>query len=267
MSQCIIQLTDLHLLSDAEACVRELPTWRTLKQVLDRLRQQEQQDYFLVITGDLAQDGERAAYERLEGWLQEWHDRCVVVPGNHDDRSLLREVLTLPFLSSQDDPDAICFSLQVGDWRLIGLDTQVPGAVHGTLSERQRKWLQGELEQHTQQPTILFTHHPPFSVASSWADGIGLTNGEPFWQSISAHPQVRAVVSGHVHQDFSATNNGVLCLTTPATSFQFTPGSSTAQFDLVSPGFRRLQLEDGRIDTEVMRLSELTFPPRMLATE
>ena len=45
MSECIIQLTDLHLLSDVEACVREVPTWRTLKQVLDLLRQQDQQDY------------------------------------------------------------------------------------------------------------------------------------------------------------------------------------------------------------------------------
>ena len=93
MSQCIIQLTDLHLLSDVEADVREVPTWRTLKQVLDLLRQQEQQDYFLVITGDLAQDGERGAYERLMEWLQEWHGRCAVIPGNHDDRSLLHDVI------------------------------------------------------------------------------------------------------------------------------------------------------------------------------
>ena len=267
MSECIIQLTDLHLLSAAEACVREVPTWRTLKQVLDLLRQQEQQDYFLVITGDLAQDGERGAYERLEEWLGEWHGRYAVVPGNHDDRGLLSDVLTLPTLSLQEAPDAICFSHQVGEWRLIGLDTQVPGAVYGTLSERQRKWLLGELDQHASQPTVLFTHHPPFSVSSSWADGIGLNNGELFWQSVAGHPQLRAVVSGHVHQDFTTTNGGVLCLTTPATSFQFTPGSSAAQVDLVAPGFRQLRLEGDGIDTEVMRLPELTFPPRMLAMD
>ncbi|MEE3369475.1 MAG: phosphodiesterase [Planctomycetota bacterium] len=267
MSECIIQLTDLHLLSDVEACVREVPTWRTLKQVLDLLRQQEQQDYFLVITGDLAQDVERGAYERLEEWLRDWHGRYAVVPGNHDDRGVLSDVFTLPILSSQDAPDAVCFSHQLGDWRLIGLDTQVPGAVHGTLSERQRNWLLGELEQHSRQPTVLFTHHPPFSVASSWADGIGLTNGELFWQSVAGHPQLRAVVSGHVHQDFAATNDGVLCLTTPATSFQFTPGSSAAQFDLVAPGFRRLGLESEGIATEVTRLPELTFPPCMLTTD
>ena len=264
MSQCIIQLTDLHLLSDVEAGVRDVPTWRTLKQVLDLLRQQEQQDYFLVITGDLAQDGERGAYERLMEWLQEWHGRCAVIPGNHDDRSLLHDVITLPTMSSEDAPDSICFSHQLGDWRLIGLDTQVPGSVHGTLSERQQEWLQCELEQHATQPTVLFTHHPAFSVASSWADGIGLTNGEVFWQSIGGNPQLRAVVSGHVHQEFSAMKNGVLCLTTPATSFQFTPGSTAAQVDLVCPGFRRLQLKKDRVETDVIRLSELTFPPRML---
>ena len=267
MGSRVIQLTDLHLLSEPEARVRDVPTWSTLKLVLDLLREQEEQDYCLVITGDLAQDGERGAYERLVDWLQEWRDRCVVIPGNHDNRSLLREVLVLPLMSEQQDPDAICFSHQFGEWRLIGLDTQVPGAVLGTLSDRQLSWLGRELERHPDQPTILFTHHPPFSVCSSWADGIGLTNREPFWQSISDHSQVRAVISGHVHQEFAAMQGEVLCLTSPATSFQFTPGSSEAQFDLVSPGFRVLRLDSDRVDSEVIRLSELAFPPRMSTSD
>ena len=264
MNRVIIQLSDLHLLSDIESTVREVPTWRTLSEVLSVIRQRDEGEFQLVITGDLAQAGERVAYERLAEWLQEWRPRCLVVPGNHDHRSTLRDVFDLPRASSAEDPDSICFSEPLGEWRLIGVDSQIPGEVGGALSAGQLEWLESELASQSQQPTILFMHHPPFSVDSTWADAIGLANQEAFWQTIERFPQVRSVVSGHVHQQYSAIRGDVLCLTTPATSFQFKPGSESAQFDPVSPGFRLLVLREGRVDTEVVRLPRLAFPPRVV---
>jgi len=72
---------------------------------------------------------------------------------------------------------------------------------------------------------------------------------------VNVHPQVRAVIWGHIHQEFSLRRNGVYFWGAPSTCLQFKRGATQYESDTLAPGYRRLELvPDGRIVSDVVRL-------------
>jgi len=272
MTTLVLQLSDLHLFAEADGVLRQVPTRDSLVEVLAAVRGTGLEFDRVVVTGDFTHDERRETYQAAHGLLEEWLDRCHVLPGNHDDRVLMREV----FAGDAQQPDqaggsdsGICFSVAQGGWRLIGIDTHLPGQVAGRVEPAMLEWLAEELEQHASEPTILFQHHPPISVGSAWLDAIGLLDGEPYRELINSSPQVRAISCGHVHQEASGTLGTAVVLTVPSTSVQFTPISAIARVDSIPPGFRIFTLDDPADSLEVeaigwssrvVRLPAVSFP-------
>jgi Icc protein len=92
MSASILQLTDPHLFTDAEATLPGIPTRASLIDVLQFIRTgidagEEHYDC-LVITGDVAHDELATTYtslsELLVDMLGELGEKCLIIPGNHD---------------------------------------------------------------------------------------------------------------------------------------------------------------------------------------
>ena len=77
---------------------------------------------------------------------------------------------------------------------------------------------------------------------------------------------MRAVVWGHVHQDFDAMRGPVRLLSTPSTCAQFKPGAEKFAVDTRPPGYRILELGvDGAIRTEVVWLERYVARSRHAA--
>ena len=125
MTVRVLQLSDCHLLSDPEATLKGVPTAASLGEVLAFITENEEFD-FLVISGDLAHDEQLQTYQLLREMLGEWVTRLRVIPGNHEDRNFLRQ--TFPEITAGSN-GLLTFSLKVEGWRLIGLDSHVPGKV------------------------------------------------------------------------------------------------------------------------------------------
>lgn len=257
MTVRVLQLSDCHLLSDPEATLKGVPTAASLGEILAFIAANEEFD-LLVISGDLAQDEQLQTYQLLREMLGDWVTRLQVIPGNHENRDFIRQ--TFPEIRSGSE-DLVNFSLKLEGWRLIGLDSHVPGQVSGSIEEEQLEWLKRELSLDSQCPTVLFVHHPPISVESPWLDRIGLAEPATLVDIIDSSPQIRLVCSGHVHQEFAGRLGEAEVLTTPATSFQFRPKEEVPSFDLVPTGFRVLALGAGGYQTRVVRLPSLTYPP------
>ena len=81
-------------------------------------------------------------------------------------------------------------------------------------------------------------------------------DAEDFWQLIEDKPSVKAVVTGHVHQNFEAQRAGVKVYATPSTCYQFKPKSDNFAFDdQAAPGYRWLSLnKQGVIQSWITRL-------------
>lgn len=81
---------------------------------------------------------------------------------------------------------------------------------------------------------------------------MGLRDGAALLEQLRHHPEVRGLVSGHVHQASDQSLGGLRLLTTPSTCAQFLPGSEDFALDTRPPGWRWLELHaDGRIETQV----------------
>ena len=232
---CILQLTDLHLMSDPQAELRGARTREIVEPVLRHVRAGIEAGRWvfdrIVLTGDLAHDEQRDTYLYLRELLGDWLPRCVLIPGNHDDRALIREVF--PEMELGDGP-FVSFSLAAGSWQLIGIDSHVPGEVSGRVSDPQLEWLRQELARHAERPTVLFMHHPPFDVRSVWLDRIGLLNADAFWETVRPAAQVRAVCAGHVHQQFESDRDSIRLLTSPSASLQFKPQCDELVLDTIT---------------------------------
>lgn len=254
----VLQLTDFHLLRDRAGRLRDVPTWETLADVLTVVRSRYSDCAWIVVTGDIADDERPETYRMLRPFLGDLTERMVFIPGNHDSRPALREIFGT---ASPAGDGSIGFDVPAGDWRLIGLDSHVPGEVAGRVSSGQLTWLKAALERQVDRPVIVFVHHPPIPVGSPWIDAIGLDDAEPLVAVLRQAPRVRAVACGHVHQEFSGTLPGAAVVCCPATSFQFTPGTEDPIPHLVPPGFRVFELKGTDFTTRVERLQELRFPP------
>lgn len=251
MRSQILQISDLHLLADPEGQVRGVSTWETFERVLELVREQYADCTRIVITGDLAQDELPETYVRLSDRLGELLERCLVLPGNHDDRGSLVEIFGGSTLT---DDGQMAFNVQSGDWRLIGLDTHDVGETSGRLTDAQVSWLDSALAADPERPTIVFLHHPPVPIGSSWLDRIGLTQPQRFMEVMGRAPQARVAAVGHIHQEFVAQVSGTLVVSAPSTAFQFRPRTHNTQLDDLTPGFRVYELDEHALNTYVVRL-------------
>ncbi|QDU45048.1 3',5'-cyclic adenosine monophosphate phosphodiesterase CpdA [Symmachiella dynata] len=257
MTTQILQLSDFHLLKNRADELRGVPTADCLMDLLTLVRTNYSAADLFVFTGDIAAYGDVEAYQQTRELFADLLPRCVMIPGNHDDSDLMREVLPERIAGSSGP---VTFACDVAGWRMIGLDSHVAGAVHGELSGEQIAWLADELSQHADQPTLLFMHHPPISVASVWLDRIMLRNANELAEVLHAAPQVRGIFCGHVHQEFSGMLSAIPVHTTPATAIQFSPHTEELEFDHLPPGFRVIELDGDAMHTHIVRLPELKYP-------
>jgi Icc protein len=253
-SVSIVQLTDTHLCQARGGTLLGMDTDHSLQAVI-KLVKQEQPDVALVLaTGDLADGGAQAAYDRLQVYLDGVTDNHFWLPGNHDDRTAM--------LASLRRAERLCTEIRASSWQILLLDSQVPGEVGGALGESELAQLESALQQARQQSlhTLICLHHQPVAIGCEWLDEQMVADAAAFFAVLDRYPGVRGVLWGHVHQEIDRQRNGVRLLASPSTCVQFAAGSANFKADDRPPGYRWLQLHaDGRIETAVSRVWDTQF--------
>ncbi|MDJ1114988.1 phosphodiesterase [Microbacterium dauci] len=162
----------------------------------------------IVITGDLTDLGEPAAYRRLRELVEPVAERLgapvVWVAGNHDERPAMREGLF--DVAGTEEPITGVWDL--GGLRLIALDSTVPGWHHGELGADQLDWLRGVLAEPAPLGTVLALHHPPLPSHIPFFDILELRRQHEL-ADVIAGTDVRGILAGHLHYSTSGTFAGI----------------------------------------------------------
>lgn len=257
----LVQISDCHLYATPEADLLGLNTFDSFRAAVELIRQRGLNPDLILATGDLSQDASVAAYREFALGVSSLTCPVWWLPGNHDSSVVMQQVFAE---FSQFNPAKRGI---FGNWQLILLDSTVAGKTHGVLSPFQLEFLRQSLAAHPEHHALVLLHHPPFSVGSRWLDQIGVRNPDEFRRIIDEFPQVRAVLCGHVHQEFEQSHNGVLYLTTPSTCIQFTAKQAEFGVEPLPPGIRELSLyPDGRVETQVLRVDDFEVHLDMEAT-
>lgn len=255
----ILQITDLHLFADPAERLKGVPTRELLVSVLAHLQGSGVQLDHVIVTGDHTHDELPETYRAVQAILEPWSDRLWQVPGNHDDRTVMRSVFG--DRSRGDAADRINFGFRAGAWLCLGLDTQVPGSVAGHIEGDQIAWIQDQLDEHQPTYVALFMHHPPVLLGCTWLDCIGLEGRELLHDLLERDTRIRLACCGHVHHESTHRVGMATIVTTPSTGLQFDPVGDTATFATAPPGYRLIELNDEGCTTRVVRLPEARFSP------
>ncbi len=255
----LLQLTDLHVFRNPNALQKGIPTRELLQDVVQHIVNSGISFDYVVITGDHTHDELAESYSAVRSILSPWIDRLFLVPGNHDDRTVLRSVFGDRV--SGVGQQLINFSFNAERWLCLGLDTHVPGAVPGLIEASQIDWAQQQLANSSAEFVALFFHHPPMDVGSLWMDPIGLAGKELLREWFTSEPRIRLACCGHVHHEFQDKVGHASVFTTPSTGIQFSPEGSTPTFVAAPPGYRIIELNEEGFSTHVVRLPETRFTP------
>lgn len=214
----LAQITDMHLGLDGSKAAVRFQTPAHLDRAVAHLGRLDPLPDAVLCTGDLVDEGTPEEYARLVEVLGRLPMPWYVVPGNHDHRENLRAALrSRGYLPERG---FLCYAVDAGPLRLIGLDTIVPGEDHGLLCAERLGWLEARLAEAPARPTILFMHHPPFKVGIEAIDAMGLEGSGALAEIVARHPQVERVLCGHLHRPIVKRFAGTVASVCPSTAHQ-----------------------------------------------
>jgi Icc protein len=242
----IVQVSDCHLPGDRMQSYRGINPHDNLGTLMERVRNFEPD--LLLASGDLSEDGSAASYQGVKACLDLPLVPVLALPGNHDDPVLLAEYF----------PGSPVDSISVTDhsgWRLVRLNSCLPGRPEGRVSDAALEDLENFLDGPDQRPVIIALHHQPVFIGSPWIDKYSLINPERMLALIKRHESVRAVTWGHIHQVFDADRDGTRMLGCPSSAINGQRDAQRFSADTLGPAARWLDLYDnGSLKTGILTI-------------
>jgi Icc protein len=217
----LLQLTDTHI--SGRSAGEDVPSVfaqaihdisgrtpsQALELVLDRVLDEHRPD-LVVHTGDVVDDGRPASYEQAAGLLAAVDAPTIVTPGNHDDAAAMGAVIAEP----SDDG---LVSIALDRWQVVLVDSHEDQSQHGVIAPRVLSHLDDTLAA-TDRHVLVGLHHPPLTVCGH--PDCSLRDASQLLALFDTHPQVRGVISGHLHVTEDLQRAGVPYLLSPSTCHQ-----------------------------------------------
>lgn len=164
------------------------------------------------------------------------------LPGNHDDSDIMRRFFPA-------GPWRGPLRLPADVWRIVLLNSAVPGRIDGVLDAADLLRLEELLDEQPDAPVLLALHHQPMAVGSPWIDRYPLQDPAALLDLVRRHRQVRGVTWGHIHHAFEQQQGGVRWLGAPSTAANSVAGQARFTLDPDGPACRWFRLyADGSME-------------------
>jgi 3',5'-cyclic AMP phosphodiesterase CpdA len=223
----LAQISDPHL---GEPPIGGVKPKKALREVVAAIGMLPNPVDAILVSGDLAEHGAPEEYALAAELIGTLGIPVHVLPGNKDDRATMRKAFDLP--GEADAP--IDYAADLGPLRLIVVDSTIPGEDRGDLMPAQLEWLEAELAGAAGRPTIVAMHQPPLVTGMADWDGVIMrpADREALAAVIARHPQVRAIVGGHLHRIAASSLAGRPVIVAPSTFVQARPNFETEKVKL-----------------------------------
>ena len=175
-----IQVSDTHLVADTGLESYGINPYQNLERIITHISRLSPPPAFVMFTGDLISDDEPQSYRHLKLLTDRLPSPAYFAMGNHDLRRPFRHVVL-----GEESPgsEPYCYAFDAAGYRFVVLDSLIEGEVAGSLDAAQLAWLDATLADGSQQPTVVFMHHPPFLRGWLGWTPIRSATGTIFWTS------------------------------------------------------------------------------------
>jgi Icc protein len=241
----LLQFTDPHLGELPDSQLLGVNTDHSLCQLRELALARHGRADYLLATGDISNDGSLLSYQRFRQLTEPLAAQHCWLPGNHDDVQVMATSLG----------GGLNKLIELQHWRIVLLNSAVPGEVGGALAELELQWLADVLAANDERHVLVCLHHHPVACGSAWLDRQQVANADQLFALLEQHSRVRALLWGHIHQHVDEYRQGMRLLATPSCCIQFAVNSDDFKLDEQQPGYRWLELyADGRLETGIERL-------------
>lgn len=216
----ILQISDTHIVREGALVSGRLDTSDALARLVKRLcgiRDQIGPVDALLVSGDVSDDGSTQSYARFKSLIAPLDLALHVIPGNHDARDRMRAA----FATDLPETGPLNWVRQIGDIRLIGLDTLMEGQGAGRLLPESLMFLRKALSDAGGAPVLLAMHHPPFACGIGFMDAIGLTNRDDLHHILAGYSGTLRMVCGHIHTLIVSDMAGHIAISAPSPCSSF----------------------------------------------
>lgn len=155
-------------------------------------------DGTILALGDLAYE-EGTAEQFADCYDPTWgrhRDRTQPVPGNHEYETKGAAPYFDYFGPVAGDPDEGWYALDLGEWHVIGLNSNCDEVGGCGADSAQATWLEGDLAANSAFCTLAFWHHPRWSSGEEHGSD---DRTDAFWRLLS-DAGADVVLAGHDHQ-------------------------------------------------------------------
>lgn len=213
-----VVMSDLHIVPRG-ALSNGLDSSARLEQAIAHVNARHSDAEFCVFAGDLTDNGDTLAYDRLSRKLAHLELPFYLTLGNHDDRQAFLEVFGEGYAAASGRIDDF---VDHDGYRVILLDSLQDGTDAGGITPAQIEWLRAVLAESAGRPAIVILHHNicPLGVPT---DFICLQDPGPLLAALRAHGNVRQVISGHVHMSASGVCEGIPFSTISGNHYEMFP--------------------------------------------
>jgi Icc protein len=212
----IAQITDLHL--GFEPGNPDELNRKRLDSALRTLTAMTPPPDLLLATGDLADTGDDSeSYARLKDALAGLPFPVHYALGNHDGREAFRAA----FPEAPMADGFLQYAIEDHSLRILVLDTLEEGRHGGNFCEARAAWLSARLAEAPGRPTLVVLHHPPVESGLSWmTENPGAAWVKRLEAIVAAHPNIVALVAGHLHRPVVTRWAGTTLAICPSTAPQ-----------------------------------------------
>jgi 3',5'-cyclic AMP phosphodiesterase CpdA len=215
----------------------------------------------VLIAGDLTEDGDAADFRAFSREVSKFDAPVWVVPGNHDTGG--KRIPGKPNPEKDVNRTRLWryewilgdsyFVREIDGLRVVGVNAPLLGS--GLRQERRMfRYFEEQLRGPADVPTIFLLHYPLFAKSPDESGGeYWNVEPEPRQRLLALVQQsgARAVLSGHLHTPMTNDFHGVLCYTTPPTSFGLPEGKQPEGWTLVTV------TRDGKVAVEFRAISNM----------
>lgn len=215
----VIQITDLHITKEGDLFGYD--TYHRLSKAVNKIGTiiQNHKNPLLLVTGDISQDGTIESYKKVFDLLKKLNCKIFWLHGNHDDLE------TLKLVSSNYQNMHELNLITIRNWAFIKLDSVKTGSDIGYIKNDDIETLEDRIKGLPDKNIAIVMHHHPIDSGTPLVDESKIENHEVLLELIKRQKNIKVIICGHAHNNYSIPYESANVEIAPASCFQWLKGT------------------------------------------
>jgi 3',5'-cyclic AMP phosphodiesterase CpdA len=234
----IAQISDLHIPIQGQKTYGIADMAGNLSICVEHLNQLDPRPELVLVTGDITSEALIEEFNHAAQILSKLDMPYYIIPGNHDDRSKLRN--TFNDHCPSENNNFIQYVIDQYELRIIMLDSTVHGESGGKICQQRAVWLDKTLAKDIHKPTLICMHHPPVKCGVIETDINGFIGDDRLGGVVEKYRNIEAILCGHIHRPAFTRWRGTVVSTAPSMGMQLVLDLNlkTEAFVLEAPAYQ-----------------------------